>query len=145
MRITGIETFCLRYDMPYALTYARGEYSTREALLVKVTTDDPSIFGWGESAMWGGPHGVTAAVIEKEIYPLLAGQDPRRPEYLWEKVFQETYYHGRRICRGCPTARCRYPRAQRSGCRAGHDSRSPGRPSPTDIQAGAGPGRRSGE
>ena len=96
MRITGIETFCLRYDMPYALIYARGEYSTREALLVKVTTDDPSIFGWGESAMWGGPHAVTAAVIEKEIHPLLAGQDPRRPEYLWEKVFQETYYHGRR-------------------------------------------------
>lgn len=96
MKITGIETFCLRYDMPYALTYARGEYSTREALLVKLTTDDPAIFGWGESAMWGGPHAVTAAVIEKEIYPLIAGQDPRRPEYLWEKLFQETYYHGRR-------------------------------------------------
>ncbi|HEY2112584.1 MAG TPA: mandelate racemase/muconate lactonizing enzyme family protein, partial [Dongiaceae bacterium] len=96
MKITGIETFCLRYDMPYALTYARGEYSTREALLVKLLTDDPAIFGWGESAMWGGPHEVTAAVIEREIYPLIAGQDPRRPEYLWEKVFQETYYHGRR-------------------------------------------------
>ena len=79
VRITGVETFCLRYDMPYALTYARGEYSTREALLVKVTTSDPSIFGWGESAMWGGPHAVTAAVIEKEIYPLIAGQEPRRP------------------------------------------------------------------
>ena len=23
MKITGIETFCLRYAMPYALTYAR--------------------------------------------------------------------------------------------------------------------------
>jgi D-galactarolactone cycloisomerase len=96
VKITGIKTFCLRYDMPYALTYARGEYSTREALLVKLLTDDPAIFGWGESAMWGGPHAVTAAVIEREIYPLIAGQDPRRPEYLWEKVFQETYYHGRR-------------------------------------------------
>ena len=96
MKITGIETFCLRYEMPYALTYARGEYSQREALLVKLLTDDPSIFGWGESAMWGGPHAVTATVIEREILPLIAGQDPRRPEYLWEKVFQETYYHGRR-------------------------------------------------
>ena len=46
--------------------------------------------------MWGGPHGVTATVIEREIAPLIIGQDPRRPEYLWEKVFQETYYHGRR-------------------------------------------------
>ena len=42
MKITAIETFCLRYDMPYALTYARGEYSHREALLVKVRTDDDS-------------------------------------------------------------------------------------------------------
>ena len=55
MKITGVETFCLDYRMPYPLTYARGEYQTREALLVKVHTDDPDIFGWGEAAMWGGP------------------------------------------------------------------------------------------
>src|SRR5215470_13795337 len=79
--------------MPYALTYARGEYSVREALLLKVLTDDPAVFGWGESAMWGGPHAVTATVVEREIFPLIEGEDPRRPEYLWEKVFQETYYH----------------------------------------------------
>jgi len=96
MKITGIRVFCLRYDMPYALTYARGEYDVREALLVKVETDDPAIFGWGESAMWGGPHAVTATLVEREIAPLIVGEDPRRPEYLWEKVFQETYYHGRR-------------------------------------------------
>ena len=30
MRITAIETISLAYDMPYALTYARGEYQTRE-------------------------------------------------------------------------------------------------------------------
>jgi D-galactarolactone cycloisomerase len=96
VKITGIETFCLRYAMPYALTYARGEYGEREALIVKVLTDDPALFGWGESAMWGGPHAVTAAVIEREILPSIVGQDPRRPEYLWEKVFHDTYYHGRR-------------------------------------------------
>jgi len=96
VKITAIETFCLRYDMPYPLVYARGEYSVREALLVKVLTDDPTVFGWGESAMWGGPHAVTATVIQREIFPLIVGEDPRRPEYLWEKIFQQTYYHGRR-------------------------------------------------
>jgi D-arabinonate dehydratase/D-galactarolactone cycloisomerase len=96
MRITGVETICLRYEMPYALTYARGEYATREALLVKVHTDDPGIVGWGEAAMWGGPFATSVAVIEKEIAPLVVGEDPRRIEFLWEKVFQETYYHGRR-------------------------------------------------
>jgi D-arabinonate dehydratase/D-galactarolactone cycloisomerase len=38
MRITAVETFPLIYPMPYALTYARGEYQAREALLVKVHT-----------------------------------------------------------------------------------------------------------
>ncbi|HET8728494.1 MAG TPA: mandelate racemase/muconate lactonizing enzyme family protein [Alphaproteobacteria bacterium] len=96
MKITGIETICLRCDMPYAVAYARGEYQSREALLVKVHTDQPDIYGWGESAMWGGPHAVSVAVIEQEIQPLLVGEDPRRIEYLWEKVYQETYYHGRK-------------------------------------------------
>jgi D-galactarolactone cycloisomerase len=82
--------------MPYALTYARGDYQTRESLLVKIHTDDRDIIGWGEAAMWGGPHVVSATVIEQEIAPLIIGEDPRQPEYLWEKVYQSTYYHGRK-------------------------------------------------
>jgi L-alanine-DL-glutamate epimerase-like enolase superfamily enzyme len=96
MRITGIETIPLLYHMPYPLTYARGEYQTREALVVRVHTSDQSIIGWGEAAMWGGPHSVTAKVLEEEIAPIVIGEDPRRPEYLWEKVYQSTYYHGRK-------------------------------------------------
>jgi D-arabinonate dehydratase/D-galactarolactone cycloisomerase len=96
MRITGIETIPLAYRMPYPLTYARGEYRTREALLVRVHTNDPSVSGWGEAAMWGGPHSVSAKVLEEEIAPLVVGEDPRRPEYLWEKIYQSTYYHGRK-------------------------------------------------
>jgi D-galactarolactone cycloisomerase len=96
MKITGLETFCLDYKMPYPLTYARGQYQSREAVLVKVHTDDPDIFGWGEAAMWGGPWATTATVLEKQIQPLIVAHDPRRIEYLWEKVYQETYYHGRK-------------------------------------------------
>jgi D-arabinonate dehydratase/D-galactarolactone cycloisomerase len=96
MIITHIETICLHYRMPYPLTYARGEYQEREALLVKVHTDDPSVFGWGEAAMWGGPWATSVAVIEKEIRPLIIGLDPRQPEYIWERVYQQTYYHGRK-------------------------------------------------
>ena len=96
MKITGIETFCLHYKMPYSLTYARGEYNEREALLVKVHTDEPGIFGWGEAAMWGGPWATSVACIEREIAPLIIGLDPRRPEYIWERVYQQTYYHGRK-------------------------------------------------
>jgi D-galactarolactone cycloisomerase len=96
MRITGVETIPLVYEMPYPITYARGEYQTREALLLRIHTSEPSITGWGEAAMWGGPHSVSARIIEDEIAPLILGEDPRRPEYLWEKVYQSTYYHGRK-------------------------------------------------
>ena len=96
MIITDVETICLRYPMPYALTYARGEYQEREALLVKVHTDEGGLFGWGEAAMWGGPWATSVAVIEKEIAPLIRGMDPRQPELIWERVYQQTYYHGRK-------------------------------------------------
>lgn len=96
MRITHVETICLSDRMPYPLTYARGEYQDREALLVKIHTDDPAIFGWGEAAMWGGPWATSVAVVEKEIAPLIVGLDPRQPEYIWERVYQQTYYHGRK-------------------------------------------------
>lgn len=96
MRITAIEAIPLVYQMPYPLTYARGEYQTREAVVVRVRTSDPGIIGWGEAAMWGGPHSVTVKALHDEIAPLVLGEDPRRPEFLWEKVYQSTYYHGRK-------------------------------------------------
>ena len=96
MKITGIETICLAWRMPYPIAFAKGEYQDRDAVLVKVHTDDPDIVGWGESALWGGPHGSTVAVIEQELAPLVIGEDPRRPEHIWDKVFHGTYMHGRK-------------------------------------------------
>ena len=96
MKISRIETFSLHCRMPYPLTYARGEYQEREALLVKVHTDEPGLFGWGEAAMWGGPWATSVAVIERELAPLAIGLDPRQPEFVWERLYQQTYYHGRK-------------------------------------------------
>jgi D-galactarolactone cycloisomerase len=96
MRIRAVETIALSFPMPYPLTYARGRYQSRDALLVKVLTDQDGLHGWGESAMWGGPHSVTETLILDEIAPLMIGEDPCRPEFLWEKVYQSTYYHGRK-------------------------------------------------
>jgi D-galactarolactone cycloisomerase len=95
MKIATIETFVLKCHMPYAVTLARGSYDEREALLVKVTTDT-GVAGWGEAALWGGPPEVSVAVIEKEIFPLIEGQDALQPDFLWELVYQQTYYHGRK-------------------------------------------------
>lgn len=95
MKIISLETFPLRWKMPYAVTLARGSYDEREALLVKVVTDT-GLVGWGEAALWGGPPEVSKAVLEREIFPLIEGQDPLRPEFVWELVYQHTYYHGRK-------------------------------------------------
>ena len=35
-------------------------------------------------------------MIEQEIAPLVIGEDPRRPEHIWDKVFHGTYMHGRK-------------------------------------------------
>ena len=96
MKIVDVETVCLAWRMPEPIAYARGEYRDREAVLVRLHTDDPDISGWGESAMWGGPHAATVAVIEREIAPLIVGEDPRRPERIWDKVWRATWMHGRR-------------------------------------------------
>ena len=61
-------------------------------LLVEVETDE-RIVGVGEAGLGGG---VTAAVIEKTLKPLLIGEDPLLIEGLWQKMFARTRQYGRR-------------------------------------------------
>ena len=70
MKIAAIRTIALscKVDPPYAS--AAGVQARRGGLLVEVETDD-GIVGIGESGPGGG---VTAAVIEKDLAPLLIGE-----------------------------------------------------------------------
>jgi L-alanine-DL-glutamate epimerase-like enolase superfamily enzyme len=92
MKIAAIRTTALscRCDPPYAS--AAGVQSRRGALLVEIETDD-GIIGIGEAGIGGG---VTADVIEKDLAPLLIGEDPLLIEYLWQKMFARTRQYGRR-------------------------------------------------
>jgi L-alanine-DL-glutamate epimerase-like enolase superfamily enzyme len=92
MKIAAIRTTALscRCDPPYAS--AAGVQSRRGALLVEIETDD-GIIGIGEAGVGGG---VTADVIEKDLAPLLIGEDPLLIEYLWQKMFARTRQYGRR-------------------------------------------------
>src|SRR4029079_18876294 len=49
--------------------------------------------GIGEAGLGGG---ATATVIEKDLAPLLIGQDPLLIEGLWQKMFARTRQYGRR-------------------------------------------------
>jgi L-alanine-DL-glutamate epimerase-like enolase superfamily enzyme len=92
MKIAAVRTIALScpVDPPYAS--AAGVQSRRGALLVEVETDS-GIVGIGEAGLGGG---ATATVIEKDLAPLLVGEDPLLIEGLWQKMFMRTRQYGRR-------------------------------------------------
>jgi L-alanine-DL-glutamate epimerase-like enolase superfamily enzyme len=92
MKIVDIRTIALAYkcEPPYAS--ASGVQARRGALLVEVETDD-GVVGIGEAGPGGG---VTATCIEKDLKPLLLGEDPLMIEALWQKMFVRTRQYGRR-------------------------------------------------
>ena len=47
----------------------------RNCVFVKVTTDDPGLFGWGEATLEWKTRAVVGAI--KDLTPLLVGRDPR--------------------------------------------------------------------
>src|SRR6266852_2899615 len=92
MKIAAIRTIALScpVDPPYAS--AAGVQSRRGGLLVEVETDE-GIVGIGEAGLGGG---ATATVIDKDLAPMLIGQDPLLIEGLWQRMFARTRQYGRR-------------------------------------------------
>lgn len=92
MKIAAIRTIALSCpcDPPYAS--AAGVQNRRGGLLVEIETDS-GIVGIGEAGLGGG---ATATVIEKDLMPLLVGEDPLLIEGLFQKMFMRTRQYGRR-------------------------------------------------
>jgi D-galactarolactone cycloisomerase len=92
MKIAAIRTIALSapVDPPYAS--ASGVQSRRGGLLVEVETDT-GIVGIGEAGLGGG---ATATVIDKDLAPMLVGEDPLMIEGLWQRMFARTRQYGRR-------------------------------------------------
>ena len=95
MKIINIEVVPLTFEMKGAIWDAQHLFSARQALVVKVQTDE-GIVGYGESASFGGPLVTTATVVMKELSPFYLGQDPFLVEHLWDTVYRTTVQHGRR-------------------------------------------------
>jgi D-galactarolactone cycloisomerase len=64
-------------------------YTLRDALLVKITTDD-GLVGWGETAALGG----VRELIDKQLGPALLGQDPRQHRRLWRQMWGPNFGNG---------------------------------------------------
>lgn len=92
--IAGIDIFTLRADVP-VYSDARHNVSSRETMWVRLRSEQGAT-GWAEAALWGGPAKTTAAILTQELFPLVVGEDPDRIHFLWDKLYQQTLYHGRR-------------------------------------------------
>lgn len=65
----------------------------RNYVLVKIETDEPGLYGWGDATLNGRELAVAAA-LEQHIAPLLIGRDPDRIEDAWQMLFRGTYWRG---------------------------------------------------
>lgn len=89
MKITGIETLVCNARM-------------RNWVFVKVLTDQSGLIGWGEATLEWHTRSVVAAV--EDMVPLLVGEDPTRPEYLWQMMYRQHFWHGHGIVRATAMA-----------------------------------------
>ena len=94
MKITKIEAIPLIYPYEKPIFDASFCAAHRQAVLVKVSTDE-NIVGWGEAASFGGPPQITTTVIEEEIAPLIINENPLNIEKIWKKVYHRSYQHAR--------------------------------------------------
>jgi len=85
MKITKIETLVCNARM-------------RNWIFVKVLTDQPGLYGWGEATLEWHTRGVLGSI--KDLEQLLIGEDPTRVEYLWQIMYRQHFWHGNGIVRG---------------------------------------------
>lgn len=85
MKITSIET---------KVCHAR----MRNWIFVKINTDQPGLWGWGEATLEWHTRAVVGAI--EDLATLLIGEDPRRIEYLWQMMYRQHFWHGNGIVRG---------------------------------------------
>lgn len=85
MKITSIETRVCNARM-------------RNWIFVKVLTDQPGLWGWGEATLEWHTRSVVGAI--EDLSQLLIGEDPRRIEHLWQIMYRQHFWHGNGIVRG---------------------------------------------
>ena len=84
MKITSVETFVCNAVM-------------RNWIFVRVETDQPGLYGWGEATLEWHTRSVVGAI--EDLAELLIGEDPLRIEHLWQMMFRQHFWHGAGITR----------------------------------------------
>jgi D-galactarolactone cycloisomerase len=92
MKIDKIHTHLLCCSLEQPMGSSAGHYDTRQALLVKIETDD-GLVGWGEAA---GLPAAASAVIDAALRPILIGRDPADINVLWHEMYIKTRHYGQK-------------------------------------------------
>lgn len=62
----------------------------RNWVFVKVETDSPGLYGWGEASLEWKTRSVVGAVEDFE--PMVIGEDPTRIEHLYQKMYRQSFW-----------------------------------------------------
>jgi galactonate dehydratase len=89
MKITAIETHVCHARM-------------RNWIFVKVLTDQPGLYGWGEATLEWHTRAVVGAI--EDIAELVVGEDPTRIEHLWQMMYRQHFWHGHGVVRATAIA-----------------------------------------
>jgi galactonate dehydratase len=74
----------------------------RNWIFVKVITDQPGLYGWGEATLEWHTRAVCGAL--EDLKPLLIGADPTRIEHLWQSMYRQHFWHSNGIVRATAVA-----------------------------------------
>ena len=77
MKITGISTLVVNAQM-------------RNWVFVRVDTEIPGLYGWGEATLEWKTRSVVGCV--EDLKPLLLGRDPTRIEFLWQIMYRHSFW-----------------------------------------------------
>jgi galactonate dehydratase len=77
MKITEIKTVVVNAQM-------------RNWIFVKVETDQPGLWGWGEATLEWKTRAVVGCV--EDFKPMLLGRDPTRIEFLWQMMYRHSFW-----------------------------------------------------
>lgn len=77
MKITAVKTVVVNAEM-------------RNWVFCKVETDVPGLIGWGEGSLEWKSRSVVAAV--EDLAPMVIGEDPRRVEHLYQKMYRQSFW-----------------------------------------------------
>ncbi len=78
-RVTGVRTVVVNARM-------------RNWVFVRIETDQPGLFGWGEASIEWRTRAVVGAI--EDLAPLLIGEEPMRVEHLWQSLDRHPFFPG---------------------------------------------------